>query len=189
MAARMSLSKFLPDTKASLRPHREMGEDGRFYFKGKLMGFKKRPKSQKKHPSGKNCHQRRKEAYVPTGNPPGFHKEGAIWKIAERGKKKGFTHGYKIRDLVVAIKKVEEELSEEAGKPVDLLEHFVKKGFKDNPILKELMKKLLPDLKHVEADIDVTEQFQLIIDATGTDEDDEVERKPKKKRRKGKKRA
>lgn len=107
-------------------------------------------------------------------------------QLVGNGAKPGSTKKYKLQDLVDAIHEVEEEMEE------TLLHFFVKRAYKDKTVLVNLMKKLLPDLKHVEAEIDLTEQFQLIVDATGTDEEDDIldlpalppKRLPKIKRRK-----
>lgn len=49
-----------------------------------------------------------------------------------------------IKDLLIALEHVE------AKQKLSLLEHFVTRAYKDDPVLVALMKKLLPDLKSVE---------------------------------------
>lgn len=154
MSGAVTLSKFNPSKRAQA-PHKVMGSDGRFYFKGRRVANGRHLKS-----TAQRTKRIKPKPYVSNGRPQYFQKGHPSFK-------KGFTSTYKLQDLIVAIKQVEEETGE------DLLVHFVRKSFKNDPVLKDLMKKLLPDLKHVEADIDVTEQFQLIIDATGDDDDDD----------------
>lgn len=181
MSGALVLTKFNRPTKHDRRPHKKLDASGRFTFKGKRLGAKKGQFGIPRKEGTKK--------YVPTGNPQGFQK-GNHGFGGDRGKKKGFTHKYKLQDLIVAIKAVEEELEiSPDATDSELMIHFVKRAFKSDPVLKDLMKKLLPDLKHVDAEIDVTEQFQLIIDATGDDDDDDEEekkpvRKPKFKRKK-----
>lgn len=61
------------------------------------------------------------------------------------GRPKGSRNKYSIADLHDAIKGVEEE------KGKKLLTHFVEQAFEDKNVLVALMKKMLPDLKSVEA--------------------------------------
>jgi len=62
------------------------------------------------------------------------------------------------KKLREALKNVESEEDK-----IPIFEHFVREAYKDNTVLVSLMRKLLPDLKMVEADIK-TEGFRIIIE-------------------------
>jgi len=62
-----------------------------------------------------------------------------------KGRPKGSRNKYSVADLYEAIKEVEEEEKK------NLMKHFVKQAFADKTVLVALMKKMLPDLKSVEA--------------------------------------
>lgn len=157
MAGVVALTKFNPSKQEQIRNRRTMGPDGRYYFKGRPLYPRVKPKS------------------------PLNVEETVSFKIGHtrlNEPRKGITHTkkYKLQDLIVAIREVEDAIAIDPENTTedDLLIHFVRRAFKSDSVLKDIMKKLLPDLKHVEADIDVNEQFQLIIDATGNDEDDDI---------------
>lgn len=167
MAGAVTLSKFNPSKRAQA-PHKEMDAGGRYTFKGvRMASHLRQPRKRREKPR--------------TEKPTKFplypsDLDGTLSNSNLIGSKLGFTHKYKLKDLVVAIKEIEDERAISPGEmgATSLLEHFVRRAFKSDSVLKDMMKKLLPDLKHVDADIDVTEQFQLIIDATGDDEDDDI---------------
>jgi len=61
-----------------------------------------------------------------------------------------------------ALRKAIEKVEAEEDK-IPIFEHFVREAYKDTTVLAALMRKLLPDLKMVEADIK-TEGFRIIIE-------------------------
>lgn len=159
-----SLSKFVPKTSKDLKPHKYL-KNGRFHFKGKRLGNPNFTRGKSGNPKGvandpnENMRTRRKRLYKPTGRKVGNPnmKKGAP-RLAGSGKKKGFTRKYKLEDLVQAIHEVEEE------QDVEILKHFIQRALKSDPSMNNLMKKLLPDLKSVEAKGDVDAPFKLIIE-------------------------
>ena len=154
MSGALTLSKF---RSKKAKPHKIRGKDGRFTFNGK-------PFRGLKNLGPKSKHTKRYVRKFPNKTIKEINQENIKKTVgSDNPRNKGQRLGckYKLRDLVVAIKKIEEETGE------NLLEHFVRKGFQDNPVLKALMNKLLPDLKSVEAQIEQTEVFQLIVDVTG----------------------
>ncbi|KKL20814.1 hypothetical protein LCGC14_2451700 [marine sediment metagenome] len=163
MSGAVTLSRFNPSKRARA-PHREIGKDGRTYFKGKRI----------------STHYKNNENSVcnPPTPRPVFPSDldGLIGHPQEVHGKLGFSAKYKLQDLIVAIKEIEDEraINPDELSADSLMEHFVRRAFKSDSVLKDIMKKLLPDLKHVEADIELTEQFQLIIDATGSDDEDDI---------------
>lgn len=165
MAAAITLTKF-NDSKTARAPHRKMGPDGRYWFKGRPLV---------KHPAKCKHKLKRQEPIIKSKSGSSRFKVGQA-HLHKNRLGTHFTRQYKIQDLIVAIKEVEDDIAIDPKNMSDdcLLTHFVRRAFKSDTVLKDLMKKLLPDLKHVEADIDVTEQFQLIIDATGSDDEDDI---------------
>ncbi len=154
MSGALTLSKFCSK---KAKPHKIRGKDGRFTFNGK-------PFRGLKNLGPKSKHTKRYVRKFPNKTLKEISQENLKKAQAANphtGRPPGSGCKYKLRDLVVAIKAIEAETGE------NLLEHFVRKGFKDNPVLKALMNKLLPDLKSVEAQIEQTEVFQLIVDVTG----------------------
>lgn len=164
MAAAITLTKF-NDSKTARAPHKEMGPDGRYWFKGRPLV---------KHP-GKRKKLKRQEPIIKSKTNSSRFKVGQA-HLHKNRLGTHFTRQYKIQDLIEAIEEVEDDIAIDPKNMSDdcLLTHFVRRAFKSDAVLKDLMKKLLPDLKHVDADIDVTEQFQLIIDATGSDDEDDI---------------
>lgn len=167
MGTATSLSKFIPKSEKDKKPHKVL-IGGRYHYKGKLMGnprFKRGAPSQggARTVPGENAAQRRKRRYVPTGRKPG---NPNVKKGMERtpgcGRKKGTTNKYRITDLVKAIQEVEEEEN------ITLLKHFIKRALKSDPSMNNLMKKLLPDLKAVEAKVEQEAPFRLIVEMEGT---------------------
>lgn len=154
-----SLSKFVPKNSKELRPRKKLIH-GRFHYKGKRLGHPRMVRGVSGNPAGvrkkPGTSYKDKHPYVKTGKPrgnPNMKKGGP--RVA--GRKKGTTNKYKITDLIMAIKAIEE------ADGVDLLEHFIRRALKSDPSLNNLMKKLLPDLKSVAAE--VTEKpFSLIVE-------------------------
>ncbi len=75
---------------------------------------------------------------------------GKKWNGNAKGRPKGSLNRYSIAELQQAIGKVE---NTKVGKKKRsaLLVHYVEEAYKDNSVLISLMKKMLPDLKSIEA--------------------------------------
>ena len=73
-----------------------------------------------------------------------------FWKKGQSGNPNGRPPKPEIQLLRDAIQEVQKEENK------DLLKHYVRQAFHDNGLLATLMKKLLPDLKQVDAGIFMT---------------------------------
>lgn len=74
----------------------------------------------------------------------------------ERAKKK-----FTMRALKTALANVEKEIDK-----VPIFEHFVRRAYENDQVLKALMNKILPDLKTVDAKIVQKSPYKLIIDVS-----------------------
>ena len=80
----------------------------------------------------------------------------------EREKLMGRKRGKKIfsrRALLTALSRVEREIDK-----VPIFEHFIRRAYENDQVLKALLGKLLPDLKSIDAKIVQDSPFRLIID-------------------------
>ena len=83
-----------------------------------------------------------------------FRSPGSNKKIQRVGKRK-----FSMKALRAAIVKVEKDVDK-----VPIFEHFVRRAYHDDTVLKALMSKLMPDLKSVDARVTQVSPFRLIID-------------------------
>ena len=74
------------------------------------------------------------------------------WKKGQSGNPKGRQKGIRseAEKLRQAVKKVEKE------RGIDFYQHFCERALEDNHILIALMKKLIPDMKQIEQDVELT---------------------------------
>lgn len=70
-----------------------------------------------------------------------------VWQKGQSGNPKGRPKKGVVYDLEKAIKKVEK------AKGKKLLQHAVEQAFEDNSVLTAVLKKLLPDLRSIEASV------------------------------------
>ena len=59
--------------------------------------------------------------------------------------------------------------AESKAKGISLIRHAVKQAYKDNAVLVAILRKVLPDLKAVDAKINEASPFKLIIDFSRSD--------------------
>lgn len=66
---------------------------------------------------------------------------------------------YSVKALRTALAKVEREIDK-----VPIFEHFIRRAYEDDQVLKALISKFLPDLKSIDAKIAQKSPYKLIID-------------------------
>jgi len=72
-----------------------------------------------------------------------------VWKKGESGNPRGRVKNPEVERFREALIKVEGEAR------IPIYEFAIRKAYKDNDILKEILKKLLPDLTHMYSDMEV----------------------------------
>ena len=79
---------------------------------------------------------------------------GNLWKPGESGNPAGRPKGTKNKFSIVDLQKAMDKAKEKNG-GVSLLEHVCRKAYNDNGLAIAILKKMLPDLRRVEAIVDV----------------------------------